>query len=258
MRFKVRASLNYQFAGPCEVLLLLEAATGDDQRVSGESLIISSNPMITRIDDPQGGERRAVFVAQDWVQVDYSAEIAVAERDTLLKGASAVPVAQLPPEVLRHLRPSRYCPSDRFERFVNRQFGDSVGGDRVDAILDWIAENIDYVSAVSDGGTTALDTFVDRAGVCRDFTHLAISLCRASQIPARAVSGYGWRLQPPDMHAVLEVFVGGAWRLADPTRKVLPREFVRVATGRDAADIAFMTIFGTAQLVEQSFDIALI
>jgi transglutaminase-like putative cysteine protease len=74
-------------------------------------------------------------------------------------------------------------------------------------------------------------------------------------VPARAVSAYGWQLEPPDMHAVVEVFVGGAWRLADPTRKVHPEGLVRVATGRDAADIAFMSIFGQGQLVTQAFTI---
>jgi transglutaminase-like putative cysteine protease len=255
MRFNVGADMTYQFAGPCEVLLLLEAARGGDQQVLGESLVISTNPRVTRLDDPQAGERRIVFVAQDSVQIQYSAEIEIAERDTQLAGAAAVAVEQLPAEALRHLRPSRYCPSDRFERFVNREFSGTAGGDRVEAILGWIAKHLDYVAGVSDGSTTSLDTFVDRAGVCRDFTHLAISLCRASQIPARAVSAYGWLLDPPDMHAVIEVFVGAKWRLADPTGKVQPAGLVRVATGRDAADIAFMSIFGQAQLVGQSFTI---
>jgi transglutaminase-like putative cysteine protease len=255
MRFTVAADLTYQFAGPSEVLLLLEAATGRDQQVLAESLVMSTNPHVTRLDDPEAGERRVVFLAQDTVQIQYNAEIDVAERDTRLAGAAGVAIEEMPATALRHLRPSRYCPSDRFERFVNREFGGSVGGDRVEAILAWIAKHLDYVAGVSDAATTSLDTFVDRAGVCRDFTHLAISLCRASQIPARAVSAYGWQLEPPDMHAVLEVFVGGKWRLADPTGKVEPRGLVRVATGRDAADIAFMSIFGQAQLIAQSFTI---
>jgi transglutaminase-like putative cysteine protease len=252
MRYQVSADLNYQFAGPCEVLLLLEAARGDDQQVAEESLTVSTHPTITRLDDGPSGERRAAFLADGPVQIRYDAQVEVAERDAALSGADFVSLQNLPPEALRHLRPSRYCP---FERFVHREFNGTAGGDRVEAILAWIAGHLDYVAGVSDAATTALDTFVDRAGVCRDFTHLAISLCRASQIPARAVSAYGWRLEPPDMHAVLEVFVGGTWRLADPTAKVRPDGLVRVATGRDAADIAFMSIFGQAQLVNQAFAI---
>ena len=255
MRFNVSADLTYDFAAPCEVLLLLEAADGGDQAVREERLAMSTQPRITRLDDLETGERRIAFIASDTVQIQYEARVEVADRDTALAGAPAATLEQLPPGALRHLRPSRYCPSDRFERFVNREFNGSVGGDRVVALLEWIAAHVDYVSGVSDAATTALDTFVDRSGVCRDFTHLAISLCRASQIPARAVSAYGWQLDPPDMHAVLEVYVGGKWRLADPTGKVRPEGLVRVATGRDAADIAFMSIFGQAQLITQSFAI---
>jgi transglutaminase-like putative cysteine protease len=96
---------------------------------------------------------------------------------------------------------------------------------------------------------------VDRAGVCRDFTHLVIGLCRAANIPARAVSAYAWRLEPPDLHAIAEVYLGGRWRLIDATGLAPIDGLVRVATGRDAADIAFMTIFGRASLIEQSFSI---
>lgn len=96
---------------------------------------------------------------------------------------------------------------------------------------------------------------MDRAGVCRDFTHLVIGLCRAANIPARAVSAYAWRLEPPDLHAIAEVYLGGRWRLIDATGLAPIDGLVRVATVRDAADIAFMTIFGRASLIEQSFSI---
>ncbi|MDB5438022.1 MAG: transglutaminase family protein [Caulobacteraceae bacterium] len=255
MRFKVDARMTYQFAGPSEVLLLLEAARGGDQTVSDESLTFSTQPALTRLDDELTGERRVAFLAAETVEIAYQATVDVAERDAELAGAVGPILEDLPSEAVRFLWPSRYCPSDRFERFVNREFSGTSGGDRVLAILDWIARHLDYVAGVSDAATTALDTFVDRAGVCRDFTHLAISLCRASLIPARAVSAYGYLLEPPDMHAVIEVYVGGRWRLADPTGKVRPDGLVRVASGLDAADIAFMTIFGQAQVISQAFSI---
>lgn len=100
-----------------------------------------------------------------------------------------------------------------------------------------------------------METFIDHAGVCRDFSHLLIALCRAADIPARAVSAYAWSLEPPDLHAIAEVYLGGRWRMVDATGKAPINGLVRGATGRDAADIAFMTIFGEAQLVEQSFRI---
>jgi len=255
MWFDVRAQLTYDFARPCETLLLVEAARGADQTVHEEALTLSSGGAVSRLDDGLTGERRVVIQAEGRLAIDYRAVVEVAPRDHGLKGAAASPIRDLPGEALRYLRPSRYCPSDRFERFTARQFGHLQGGDKAEAILDWICEHLDYVPGVSDATTTAVDTFTDRAGVCRDFAHLAICLCRAADIPARAVSAYAWKLRPPDLHAVVEVFVGGRWRLADPTRKAPVEGLVRIASGADAADIAFMTVFGAAQLVDQAFTV---
>jgi transglutaminase-like putative cysteine protease len=253
VRLTLDARLAYRFETPCEVLLLLEAARSADQAIHAERLTISPHADIARLDDSITGERRAVFTAHGPVEIRYAAEVELLMRETALDGAAAAPIRELPGEALRYLRPSRYCPSDRFEAFVQREFGALRGGAKVQAILDWIAAHLDYRAGVSDASTTALDTFVDRAGVCRDFAHLAISLCRAAAIPARAVSAYAWRLKPPDMHAVAEVYLGGRWRLIDATGKAPIDGLVRVATGLDAADIAFMTIFGQGELVAQSF-----
>lgn len=256
MRLRVTADLTYDFPRASETLLLLEAARSGDQMVVRETLYIDPGCAIARLDDPQTGERRAVFTAEGRVSIRYDAEVEVPPRDAGLAGAAASPIRELPPEALRYLRPSRYCPSDRFEAFVERQFGRLSGGAQVQAILDWIGGHLDYRAGVSDAASTALDTFVDRAGVCRDFTHLAISLCRAADIPARAVSAYAWRLEPPDLHAVMEVYLGGRWRLVDPTGLAPVDGLVRVATGLDAADIAFMSVFGEASLIEQAFGVS--
>lgn len=255
MHFQIQAELTYDFAEPCEVLLLLEAARAADQAVHSDELRLSPAVDISRLDDSVTGERRAVFAAEGRVSISYDAEVEVLGRDHSLDKAPAVAIRDLPGEALRYLRASRYCPSDRFESFVHREFRTLEGGQKVAGILAWIAQHLDYRCGVSDAATTALDTFVDRAGVCRDFAHLAISLCRACDIPARAVSAYAWKLEPPDLHAVVEVYLGGRWRLIDPTGRAPVEGLVRVATGLDAADIAFMTIFGRAELVSQSFAI---
>lgn len=255
MQFQIQAELTYDFAEPCEVLLLLEAARGPDQTVRREMLELTPAIDVARLDDSLSGERRGVFAAEGRIQIRYQAEVDVTARDATLRGAPAVAIRDLPGEALRYLRASRYCPSDRFESFVAREFGDLSGGDKVAEIMTWIAAHTDYRPGVSDAATTALDTFVDRAGVCRDFTHLAIALCRAADIPARAVSAYAWKLEPQDLHAVVEVYLGGRWRLIDPTGKAPIEGLVRIATGLDAADIAFMTIFGRAELVSQAFAI---
>lgn len=255
MQFEIQANLTYDFATPCEVLLLLEAAHGSGQTVHREALRFSPLAEVVRIDDEMSGERRVVFTAHGQVEIDYTAKVEIAPRVWDLQDAKMMAVRDLPSEALPYLRASRYCPSDRFESFVEREFAALSGGAKVQAILAWIAAHVDYRPGVSDSSTTARDTFVDRAGVCRDFAHLAITLCRAADIPARAVSAYAWKLEPADLHAVAEVYLGGCWRLIDPTGKAPIDGLVRVATGRDAADIAFMTIFGKARLMTQSFTI---
>lgn len=255
MRLKIQADLTYDFAQPSEVLLLLEAAKGSDQTVEDERLVLTPPADLARLDDAHTGERRVVFTADGRTAIGYQATVELHPRDHVLEGAPAMAIRDLPPEALQYLRPSRYCPSDRFERFVARQFGDLSGGDKVARMIAWIIGHLDYRAGVSDASSTALDTFADRAGVCRDFAHLAISFCRAADIPARAVSAYAWKLDPPDLHAVAEVYLGGRWGLVDPTGKAPVDGLVRVATGQDAADIAFMSIFGSADLVSQRFHV---
>jgi transglutaminase-like putative cysteine protease len=253
MRLFVQANLSYRFPEPAEVVLLLEAARSPDQAVRDERLSIAPARDFARLDDSLTGERRVVFTAEGDVEIAYSADVEVLSRDADLRWAEAEPIRNLPPDALRYLRPSRYCPSDRFERYVQNEFGAFEGGNKVAAILDWLSTHLTYAAGVSDASTTALDTFVDRAGVCRDFAQLAITFCRAAKIPARAVSAYAWKLTPPDMHAVAEVYLGGRWRLIDPTGKAPTEGVVRVATGLDAVDVAFMTIFGAAELLGQTF-----
>lgn len=254
MIFDVSADLTYHFADPCEVLLLIEAADAPGQSVLSESLSIEPAVALSRVMD-RDGQRRTVFTAQGDMRLSYQASV---ERDDHADdGDRAIAgIRDLPDEAVPYLWPSRYCPADRFERFAERTFGGLEDGARVEAILDWVAGHLEYRGGVSSSRTDAMDTFLDRAGVCRDYTHLAVSLLRASGVPARAVSAYAWMLQPPDMHAVVEAWVGGRWRLFDPTRRAPVEGLVRVATGADAAHIAFMTIFGRARMLEQSFRIA--
>jgi transglutaminase-like putative cysteine protease len=253
MRLSVEARLVYRFAAPCEVLLLLEPARSPRQRVLSERWTAPQGSELARFEDPATGERRAILDCHGDVELIYAAEVETDPDRHDLAGLRAGRVRDLPGDVLPFLRPSRYCPSDRFERIASSRFGHLAGGDKVAAIMAWVGRHLTYEAGVSDAGSTALDTFIDAAGVCRDYAHLAITLCRAAEIPARAVSAYAWRLDPPDLHAVVEVFLEGRWRLADPTGLAPLEGLVRIASGRDAADIAFMHIFGNAELLEQSF-----
>jgi transglutaminase-like putative cysteine protease len=121
------------------------------------------------------------------------------------------------------------------------------------AIREWISANLSYVPGCSDSNTTALDSFVERRGICRDYAHVLVTLARASAIPARYCSVYAPGVEPPDFHAVAEVFLadpaipgGGAWHLVDATGMADPADMVKIGVGRDAADVSFMTVFGEA------------
>jgi transglutaminase-like putative cysteine protease len=255
MRLAIDARLHYRLAQPYEILLRLEAASAPDQRVVRDRLEVSADDL-ARWQEPATGERIARLTACGDLHIAYTAEVEVSRREGGdLAEVRATRIRDLPPAVLPYLMPSRYCPSDRFESVAQRRFGGLEGGEKVAAILAFVADHLDYDADVSDAFTTASDTFVDGAGVCRDYAHLAITLCRAADIPARAVSAYAWRLDPPDLHAVVEIFLGGRWRLFDPTERAPVDGLVRIATGRDAADIAFMNIFGRADLVRQSFEV---
>jgi transglutaminase-like putative cysteine protease len=161
--------------------------------------------------------------------------------------------AELPIEVLPYLNPSRYCESDRLGHFAARLF-DNVppGFSRVSAICDWINSNIDYQLGSSNVSTSACDVLIQRVGVCRDYAHLAIAFCRALCIPARYISGYAVDLQPPDFHGFFEAYLGSRWYLFDATRKAPVEGFVRIGTGRDAADASFATIIGGAMLTNMA------
>jgi transglutaminase-like putative cysteine protease len=252
MKLHVSAVLDYHFPQACEVLLKVEAARSPDQAVHTESLKLSPKVEMTRLDDSASGERRVGFIAEGDVTISYAATVEPILRETGFEDAPQPHLAELPSEALDYLIPSRFCPSDRFQALVEQEFGALAGGAKVTAILDWVAGHLEYKAGVSNSYTTADDTFLDRAGVCRDYSHLAITLCRAADIPARAVSAYAWRLKPPDFHAIVEVWLAGRWWLVDPTRLAPLEGLVRIASGRDAADLAFMTVFGHAEMVKQA------
>jgi transglutaminase-like putative cysteine protease len=168
------------------------------------------------------------------------------EPDTL----NEVPVRCLPLEVMPYVYPSRYCQSDRLIKLATNEFGHLWRGySRVLAIQHWVQQRVTFASNTSNSNTSAVDTLIERVGVCRDFTHLMIALCRALNIPARVATGtdYGAdpALGPPDFHAYVEVYLGDRWYVFDASGTGIPMGFIRIGTGRDAADVAFATIFGS-------------
>jgi transglutaminase-like putative cysteine protease len=175
----------------------------------------------------------------------YEADVETSPQLNVPESVSEIAIADLPLDVMPHLFSSRYCESEELGRFAWRTFGQlPPGHSRVEAVCDWIHDNVDYVGGSSDAKTTAVNTFATRVGVCRDFAHLGITFCRSLGIPARFVSAYGWKLEPQDFHAVFEAYLSGRWYMFDPTRLSPPDGIVRIGVGRDAADTAFSTYFG--------------
>jgi transglutaminase-like putative cysteine protease len=180
-------------------------------------------------------------------ELKYTATVDV-NRAPMPDAVMADQPGRLPLPILTYTLPSRYCESDRFAPHAWELFGRTEDrAEQVRAICRWIDVNLQYAPGTTDGRTSAWDVWQTRKGVCRDFTHVAIALCRALSIPARYVGGYGVGLEPMDFHACFEAYLGGAWRLFDPTDGVEPGNIVVASRGRDAATAALTTIFGRVQ-----------
>lgn len=252
--FDIDCTLAYQVNGPSDFLFQIHALDGMDQQVLSESLDIEPALAPHVYADPTVGHRFLRLHAEAGpLTLRYRARVrrSVEPRDPT---APELPIAELPDEVMHNLNPTRYCESDHLGRPAQRLFGALPQGQaRVQAIVDWIHANVDYQIGSSQATTTARDVFVQRAGVCRDFAHLGITFCRALNIPARLVVGYArFDEPPPDFHAVFEAYLGGRWVLFDATRMAPVDELIRTATGRDAKDVAFATIFGPATMTSMA------
>jgi transglutaminase-like putative cysteine protease len=248
-RFYIDCKLSYTLASTTDFVFQIHALQGLDQEVMTESLRITPGSSHRTYEDPHIGHRfLRVHAAPGALNLRYRARVRVSRPRRNLH-AHELPIAALPDDLLHNLMPTRYCESDLLGPAAIKLFGGLAPGySRVAAICDWIQRNLDYRTGSSDTTTTACDVFLRRAGVCRDFAHLGVTFCRALNIPARLAVGYAiFGTPPPDFHAMFEAFDGGRWELFDATRMSDPRDLVRIAVGRDAKDVAFATIFGTAQ-----------
>jgi transglutaminase-like putative cysteine protease len=252
--FDIDCSLSYQVNGPTDFLFQIHALNGMDQQVLEESLVITP-PLSQHIyADPSVGHRFLRLHADAGpVEIKYTARV-LRTPVPIDPAAEEMPIADLPDDLLHNLNPTRYCESDHLGRTAQKMFGALPPGiARVQAIADWIHDNLEYQVGSSQATTTARDVFVQRAGVCRDFAHLGVTFCRALNIPARLVVGYArFDEPPPDFHAVFEAYLGGRWVMFDATRMSPVDELIRIATGRDAKDVAFATIFGPATMTAMS------
>lgn len=246
IRYKLGCDLSYDVRSPTVFIFNLEVARLIRHHDVTERLTITPDLERSTYIVPDIRNRYFKIDAKPGpLNVHYEAEVTldVFRADPL--SIAETPVAYLPLDIMPFLLPSRFVSSDRLAAFANREFGRMPKGyNRVVAICNWIYDNIDYQRGASDGETTADESLLMRAGVCRDFAHIGTAFCRALGIPARFVSCYAYGLEPRDFHAVFEAYMEGRWWLFDATRQANLDGLVRIGVGRDAAEIAFASPFG--------------
>ncbi len=232
MRTDVAATLTMTSPEPATALLQIAVAAPATERLT----VVSGGAVV----DPEefevhGARVHRLQLNQGDTTVTYTASV----QD------GGAPRKVTPAEWAEALRPSRYCPSDQLEGFAGAEFDRTrPPAELVAAVAGWVHRRLVYTAGASRPVDTAVDTLLTGRGVCRDYAHLTVTLLRALEIPARLVAVYAPGLSPMDFHAVVEADVEGTWCVVDPTRLAPTSSLVRICSGRDAADTAFLSLFG--------------
>lgn len=254
---RVRVGCDFLYEGeyPTPMMVIVRPKHWPRHRLLDEHRSVSGNAAIEDYIDSFGNHVWRLVAPVGTVQLRYDALFEVpADPDPVHPGLPKTPVDQLPDDVLMYTLPSRHCQSDLFIDDAWRMFGQyQTGWEQVQAVCDWIHTNIEYGKG-STSNTSSDEVYRQRRGVCRDFAHLSVTLCRALNIPARYVCGYLPEIAvvpdptPMDFHAWFEVFLDGAWRSFDARHNRRRIGRVLIASGRDAVDVALATIYGGTKL----------
>jgi transglutaminase-like putative cysteine protease len=245
IRLRAGCETTLQAPSPTPLVAMLRPRIGEAQWIVSEQYELEPYVRAIEYVDVFGNLCQRMVAPAKGFKIRTEAVVEVAKSIAVLPGGPPTPPDELPAEALQFLLPSRYCPSDTLEKVASDvAAGKAPGYDQVEAIRAWISEHIEYRYGVSNGSTSAADTLRDGAGVCRDFSHIGLSMCRALRIPARMVVGYLYRLEPMDLHAWFEAFISGRWYTFDATQKEPIGGRIAIAYGRDAADVALITNFG--------------
>jgi hypothetical protein len=215
--------------------LVWSVAVADGPELGTEALTVTvdGSPIAVeelRVDD--GGRLHLCTAPVGTLRLSYAAEVT----------GTATPAKVDPVDDIVYRRPSRYAESDELGPTAWAEFNALEGKDLLDAVSSWVGTQLFYVSGSSRHTDGATQTLLARQGVCRDYAHLVIALLRARNVPARLVAVYAPGLQPMDFHAVVEAAIDGEWRAVDATTLAPRQSLVRIATGRDASDTAFLTV----------------
>ncbi len=253
---RVGCHLTYQTTVQTPVLFLLKPRLEGRVLVVQEKLSFGIGMPSNEFQDSHGNITYRSTFMPGRNEIQHDALVAVSSLpDSREIMGNIVPVGQLSFELLRYTLPSRYCDSDKLMNFAWNHFGHfSHGLPRVQAICDWVHNNIEYCFGSGRPDLSASEVIERRHGVCRDFAHAVIALCRAFNLPARYVTGHLPDIgyldpgTPMDFHAYCEVYLGQEWLTFDARYNVPRIGRVKVAHGQDAVDGAFATIYGEATL----------
>ncbi len=257
MILEANCQLSLDAAAPVPVIFMLRPRSGWGQWVMREEYVMEPHlPMSEYTDDFGNLCQRAVLPAGP-LSLHASCVVDTSDNIDVEPEAAFVPVELLPDAILKFLLPSRYCQADQLGHLAHSLIGGLPPGyQQVDAITRWIHENVTYQYGTSNASTSALETANSHVGVCRDMAHLGIALCRAINIPARFVCGFLHELDPMDLHAWFEAYVGTRWYTFDATQSSPKGNRIAIAYGRDAADVALLTQFGQLNLSDISVSVA--
>jgi transglutaminase-like putative cysteine protease len=241
MHRTVSCELGIDLVAPTDVVLSV-AVAGAAAPETFSATLDGAEVAVRCVLDDHGGRLHALDQAGPGsMSVTYLATIA----------GRAEPAEVTDRDRLRYLRPSRYCESDRLGPIARAEFSGLQGIDLLNGVSSWVGQHLRYVPGSSRPTDGAVNTLLAREGVCRDFAHLTIALLRACDVPARLVSVYAPGLQPMDFHAVAEAVVDDRWLILDATCLAPRSALVRIATGRDASDTAFLTLSGGTGVLQR-------
>lgn len=228
----VTARLDLAIEGRTNMVFSIAAAQGSHVTSEQLSFVLDGRAQqATELTDMHGTRLHRLISGPGRMIVEYEAEIT----------GRAAPAVGIDLDLVTYLRPSRYCESDSLTPTARSEFAGLSGHDLLTAVTLWVSERLRYVPGSSQPTDGAEQTLLARRGVCRDYAHLVIALLRALDVPARMVAVYAPGLEPMDFHAVAEAWVDEAWWVVDATRLAPRQSMLRISTGRDAADTAFLT-----------------
>ncbi|RZJ25001.1 MAG: transglutaminase family protein [Haliea sp.] len=249
MKLTAACTMTVTAPADCPVIAMLRPRSGLAQWTISERYELDPWVPTTEYVDSYGNLCQRLVIPRGQMRIAVEMTMQVEDQIAVAPDAPFTPIHELPDDALLYLLQSRYCPSDKMQEKALAIVGDAPPGyAQAEAIRGWIHQNLTYEYGVSCATTDAMDTLNHGAGVCRDFAHVGIALCRSLQIPARMVVGYLHELDPMDLHAWFEAFVGGRWYTFDATQDAPRGGRIVLAYGRDAADVAFLSDYAAQPL----------